>query len=177
MRRPRYLLFGDQNGDTAPSVPSRGVARANRAAVPNLQMALVEGDKASVRPSGESAILVRCSPNGIRDPGGGAITKRVTLALPGFDVRHGVNSVTMATVAAMMITLDNRSERRGEDGRLHLRVSEDPALATHSSSRSRSRAVCQRSSGSLAIHRSTMWSSAGGNPAPRALSTPPVAAR
>ncbi len=155
-KNPMNRLSGDQNGLRAPSVPGSewaGIASSGRTY--NIGCcARAAAENARRRPSGEAAKVAMVVPSGAatenRTGGGGESGCNIHAVNPN-EVRRNTRAIAAY-------------KRSREMRRLAVAAvaGAAPISAIHCSSRSRSRAVCHRSSGSLARQVLTTRSSAGG---------------
>ena len=155
---PRKRLSGDQNGRSTPSVP--GNARASSASSARTQMSRLPSPSAAnamCRPSGDTTGGL-----GFCVPGGESNGKRTTAGGSGARFAQATPNPAARRTATAHAAHAAPSRVRRRPVTTAGRPTLNPPCPTHWSSAATSRAVCHRSSGSLARQRDTIRSSAGG---------------
>ena len=154
-----WRLSGDQNRRTAPSVPGSGwassasIGRTHTWVAPCLSVAM----NATVRPSGAISGDV-----GLLSPSGTGIANFTSCGGSGARFVHATANPIAASAATPHAAHATSSRVLRRTATMAGRPTREPPFAIHWSSAMMSRAVCQRSSGSLARQRDTSRSRAGG---------------
>src|SRR5262245_33739763 len=165
-KNPMYRPSGDQKGRSAASVPAGGRAVESDRLRPQrrLRPAPLQDENTTRVPSGEISTgpaLMRVEISS--PPGGGRIEERMTGIGGGACRASRAPRPATARARTPAITQDTRSFRRRAAITGAATPVWDPDSAIQRSSLPRSRALCQRSSGSLARHFRTTRSRAGGD--------------